>query len=203
MLIYGNRATKTGHQDLFGIKCPHCQTKDSLEMYAFSRYAHVFWIPFFPYKKEAVTQCNHCKQVLHKKEFTAELLEKYEEMKPNLKKTYWQFIGLVLFIALIGSIIYSNSQDDKRDNAYLTAPKTGDVYEVKLADGEYTLYKVSEVMDDSVYVLLNQYQTNKKTGLAKKEIQSNSSYLTDGYLPIAKKQLLAMKAKGEITGVNR
>jgi phage terminase large subunit GpA-like protein len=69
MIIYGQRATKTGHQSLYNTTCHHCNSKNSLEMYTFSRYFHVFWIPFFPYRKEALTQCNHCKQILNKKIF--------------------------------------------------------------------------------------------------------------------------------------
>ncbi len=203
MLIYGNRATKTGHQSLFGIKCPHCQTKDSLEMYTFSRYAHLFWIPMFPYKKEAVTQCNHCKQVLNKKEFTSDLMQQYEEMQANTKKPLWQFAGLGVFGGLIALGVYTAAQDDKKDITYLSAPKTGDVYEIKLGYREYTLYKVSDVLADSVYVMPNQFQTNKQSGLSKTEITKASSFIQDEYIPIAKKDLAAMKEKGEIISVNR
>ena len=203
MIIYGHRATKTSHQNLFGIKCPHCESRDTLEMYTFSRYAHIFWIPLFPYKKEAVTQCNHCKQVLTKKEFSSELLSKYDEVKANIKTPYWQFAGTALIALLIISGVYSGIQDDKKDNAFLTAPKAGDIYEIKTDKGQYTLYKVAEVKADSVFVLINQYETNKRTGLTKKEMTASDSYIQDEYLPIAKSELLKMKASGEIQSVKR
>ncbi len=203
MLIYGNRATKTGHQNLFGVKCQHCQTKDALEIYTFSRYAHLFWIPLFAYKKEAVTQCNHCKQVLNKKDFSADILSSYAEMKANIKTPWWQFIGLGLIGVLVALAINDSAENDKRDKALLAAPKAGDIYEIKLAAAEYTLYKVIEVTNDSVYVLVNQYQTNKQSGLNKSEITKPASFIEDGYLPFAKKDLTAMKEKGEITGVRR
>lgn len=203
MIIYGHRATKTSHQNLFGIKCPHCESRDSLEMYTFSRYAHIFWIPLFPYKKEAVTQCNHCKQTLTKKEFSPELLEKYDEVKTQVKTPYWQFAGSALIVLLIISGVYSGIQDDKKDNAFLKSPKTGDIYEIKTNKGQYTLYKVAEVKDDSVFVLVNQYETNKKTGLRQKEMVASESFIQDEYLPIAKSELLKMKVSGEIQSVKR
>ena len=203
MIIYGNKATKTGHQSLFGTKCSNCDTKDSLEMYTFSRYFHIFWIPVFPYKKEAVTQCNNCKQILNKKEFSSALLSQYEEMKVSSKTPYWQYIGLAVFGVLIFSIVYSIREDDKRDKAYLAAPKTGDIYEIKTIDGAYTLYKVSEVTADSVYVLFNQYQSNKQSGLSESKMTAASSFIQEDPMPIAKKDLAAMKEKGEIQGVNR
>jgi hypothetical protein len=203
MIIYGNKATKTGHQSLFGAKCSNCNTRDSLEMYTFSRYFHLFWIPVFPYRKEALTQCNHCKQVLNKKEFSADLLGQYEEMKMNIKTPYWQFIGAGLLAALIISISFSIKEDNKRDAAYLTAPKVGDVYEIKIAYKSYTLYKVSEVTADSVYVLFNKFESNKRTGLNQAKMNMPESFIEDEWLPIAKKDLLLMKEKGEIEEVRR
>ncbi|MGG9962884.1 zinc-ribbon domain-containing protein [Ferruginibacter sp. SUN106] len=203
MIIYGNKATKTGHQSLFNSKCSHCGTKGSLEMYTFSRYFHIFWIPVFPYRKEAVTQCNHCKQVLKKKEFSADLLSDYEEMKVNTKTPYWQFIGLLLFIFLIIAVVNSIREDNKRDIAYLTTPKTGDIYEIYTVGEGYTLYKVSDVKTDSVYVIFNKYQSNKKSGLNQSKMTEAGSFIEEEYLPIAKKDLLKMKDKGEIEGVRR
>jgi hypothetical protein len=203
MIVYGHRATKTGHQSLFGVKCGHCEAKDSLEMYTFSRYAHIFWIPLFPYKKEAVTQCNHCKEILSKKEFSSDLLAKYEEMKLNIKTPYWQFIGLAAIALLVTLGIYTGIQDDKRDKAFLNAPKPGDIYEIKTKGGQYTLFKVAEVKKDSVYVMFNQFETNKKSGLSSKEFIQEDSYVQDEYMPFSKSDLLKMKESGEIQGVKR
>jgi hypothetical protein len=172
-------------------------------MYTFSRYFHIFWIPVFPYKKEAITQCNHCKQILNKKEFSSDLLSQYEEMKANIKKPYWQYIGAVLFAVLIISVIASIREDNKKDIAFLNAPEKGDIYQIRTTDGQYTLYKVSEVKTDSVYVLFNEFQTNKQSGLRQSTMNAASSFITEDYLPIAKKYLLIMKEKGEIQGVNR
>ena len=188
---------------MFNAKCSHCGTKGSLEMFTFSRYFHIFWIPFFPYKKDAITQCNHCKQVLHKKEFSSELLSDYEEMKVNAKTPYWQFIGLVLFVVLVIAVVNSIREDNKKDIAWLSAPEKGDVYEIHTTDGTYTLYKVSEVTNDSVYVIFNKFQSTKRSGLTKSKMNEADSYIEEDYLAIAKKDLLKMKDKDEIEAVRR
>ncbi len=203
MVIFGHRATKTGHQSLFGTTCQHCGTKNTLEMYTFSRYFHVFWIPCFPYRKEAVTQCNHCKQVLHKKEFSADLLQSYEEMKANTKTPYWQFIGAVLFSVLIISVVLSIQEDNKKDNLYLGNPAVGDVYEIRTPTNQYTLYKVSKIVNDSIYVAINEYETNKLSGLEKAEMNSPSSFIEDELISLSIKQLTSMKGDGTIHRVRR
>jgi hypothetical protein len=203
MIIYGHKATKTGHQSLFGTKCSSCGTKDEIEMYTFSRYFHLFWIPVFPYRKEAVTQCNHCKKVLHKKEFSADLLSQYEEMKMNIKTPYWQFTGAGLLALLIIAITYSVKEDDKRDIAFLTAPRAGDIYEIKLSSNNYTLYKVLDVTPDSVYVLLNKFEATRQSGLSKMEMNEPGSFSEEEEMAIARKTLLSLKQSGEIESVRR
>jgi zinc-ribbon family len=203
MMIYGHKATKTGHHSLFGTKCSSCGTKDEMEMYTFSRYFHLFWIPVFPYRKEAVTQCNHCKQVLNKKQFSADLLSQYEEMKMNIKTPYWQFIGAGLLAVLIIAITFSVKEDNKRDMAYLAAPKAGDIYEIKLNSSSYTLYKVLDVTPDSVYVLFNKFETTRQSGLNKAEMNEPGSFSEEEGMAIAKKTLLSLKEKGEIESVRR
>jgi hypothetical protein len=205
MIIYGARSTKTGHHDLFGTKCSHCGNANTLELYTFSRYAHIFWIPLFPFKKDAVTQCNHCKQILSKKEFNAELLDKYNEVKANTKTPYWQFAGLVLIALGIVAGVYGEAQNNKEDNSFLTAPKSGDVYQVKTFGGNYTLYKVASVTPDSVYVMPNQYEVNKISGLRKSDMTDPANFITDEseLLAFSIKDLAKKKEAGEILRVIR
>ena len=203
MIIIGYKATETGHQHLLNIKCSNCGTKGSIEMKTFSNYFLVFLIPFCPYKKDASTQCSHCKQALYETQFSSELLSEYEAMKANAKKAYWQFSGLALFVMFIITVIYSLREDNKRDILWLSAPKKGDIYEIREKDATYTLYKVNEVTTDSVYVLFNKFQSDRQSGLTQSKMNEADSYITDDYLPIAKKDLLKMREEGEIQTVRR
>lgn len=107
MLLYGVKAAKTGHQDLYGIKCANCEAQGAMEMHSYSKYLHILRIPFIPFKKVVVTQCNRCRQVLSKKKFSPDLLNRLQEMKqPLIGIPLWQFTGLVIGSVSIALIIY-------------------------------------------------------------------------------------------------
>jgi hypothetical protein len=203
MIIVGSKETNIVHESLFNSKCSNCGSKGKMEMDIFSRYFHVFWIPVCPYQKYGVTRCNQCQQVLHQSQFSAVLLSEYKQMKVNAKKAYWQFTGAGLFILLMIAVFYSIKEDNKRDIMYLKVPQKDDIYEVYKADGNYTLYKVSEVTADSVYIILNKFESDKSIGLTQSKMNETDSYITGEYLPIAKKDLLKMKDKNEIKRVRR
>lgn len=66
MIFYGTKSTQIGTESLFD-KCSNCGTQNSLEMVVFQKYAHVYWIPFFPLGRTGATQCSNCKQVVQNK----------------------------------------------------------------------------------------------------------------------------------------
>jgi hypothetical protein len=106
MLLYGLKVTQTSQQNLFGVKCGHCNTQGSTEMCTFSKYLHVLRIPFFPVKKVAITQCNRCRQVCSKKNFSPDLQHRFNQMKSNIVTPYWQFTGIVLIFILAAMVLY-------------------------------------------------------------------------------------------------
>jgi len=48
MIIYGFKGTHLCTEALPGAACPACLAPNSLHTSLYSRYAHVYWIPFFP-----------------------------------------------------------------------------------------------------------------------------------------------------------
>jgi zinc-ribbon family len=84
MIIYGSKAKQLAKEALID-QCPNCKTQSSVELYIFQKYAHVFWIPFFPLAKTAVTQCTNCKQVLKQKEMPSTFQMSYENLKHQTK----------------------------------------------------------------------------------------------------------------------
>src|SRR6185369_8201835 len=100
MIVYGRKATQIA-KELIVEKCPNCGTMNSVELYVFQKYAHVFWIPFFPIGKTAVSQCAHCKQSLKLKEMPLELRTAYDHVKQQAKTPIWTFSGLALVVVLI------------------------------------------------------------------------------------------------------
>jgi hypothetical protein len=201
MIVYGSKATQLAKETIVD-KCPGCGTLNSVELYVFQKYAHVFWIPFFPMGKTGVSQCSHCKQALKLKEMPDGIRSAYENLKAQTKAPVWMFSGLALVAILITVGIINSKQNDARNAKLIAAPLAGDVYEVKTTDGQYTLYKVDNVKSDSVFYLVHQFQTNKSTGLGELKRKGEAAYVDDPY-GVTKSELKTMFDKGEIMDVDR
>jgi hypothetical protein len=200
MIIYGTKATLIGKETQFE-KCTNCGAQNSVELHMFQRYAHIFWIPFFPIGKTGVSQCGQCKQVLKLKEMPDNSLrDAYNRLKKDSKTPVWTFSGLAL-IAVIIAIGIVNSKQEHAKNAKLVAdPKKGDVYELNLGASSYTLYKVDDIVGDTVYIVQNLYETNKPSGL--RELKAKP-YAEDEVVPYSKAELKDLFEKDKITDVDR
>jgi hypothetical protein len=198
MIVYGSRSKELA-KDILTDQCPNCGKQNSIDMHVFQKYAHVFWIPIFPMGKTGVCQCDHCKQVLSLKEMPASLVISYNNLKEKAKTPIWMFSGLALLAILITIGIISGKKNDEKNAKLILSPKAGDIFEIKVSDNQYTLYKVNEVLGDSVFVQINDYETNKVTGLndLKKEAYSEE------VMGFSKAELKQMLEKGEIIDIER
>lgn len=196
MIIYGSRNKQLAKEHITE-KCPNCGTPNSIDMHVFQKYAHVFWIPFFPMGKTGASQCDHCKQVLQLKEMPSSLKTEYENLKSQTKTPIWTFAGLA-FIAVIITVGVINDKVKDQENAKLIlAPQAGDIFEIKNSNTEYTIYKVDEVKADSVFVLPSNYEVNKESGL---KVLKSKDFSTDRY---TKAELKEMLEKGNIINIDR
>ena len=198
MIVYGSRNKELLKEHLSD-KCPNCGTQNSIDLQVFQKYAHVFWIPFFPMGKTGISQCDHCKQVLKLKEMPSSLTTAYENMKAQTKTPIWTFAGLGLVAVLITIGVISDQRKGEKNAQLILTPKAGDIFEVKTEDNQFTLYKVYQVEGDSVFIQTSNYEVNKVTGLAnlKKKDYSSETY---GF---SKSELKEMLSKGEILDIDR
>ncbi len=201
MVIFGTKATQVA-TEIIPYNCAHCGTQNSIQMTLLQKYAHIFWIPFIPIGKTAATQCMHCKQVLEKKEFSSYLQNSYDSIKSKSKIPIWTFSGLLLFAALIIVGGISSKQSDERNAKLIAEPKVGDIYEIKVGYKIYTLYKVGNIAGDTVFVLANQFETNKRRGLSDLKRKGDLAFINEP-LPIHKADLKNMLEKREIVDIDR
>jgi hypothetical protein len=201
MIIYGSKATLVAAENTQET-CNNCGTQHSVQLSIFQKYAHIFWIPFFPIGKTAVTQCHHCKQVLKLNEFPPSLKLAYDNLKSNSKTPVWTFSGVALLAVFVVFSSYQSNLNDKRNAALILAPIHGDVFEIKTRDNQYTLYKVAKVQDDSVFIRFNQYETNKATGIPDLKRKGDAAYSEETF-SLSKSELKQMLEKGEITDIER
>ena len=201
MIIYGWKPTGIATENIRE-KCPHCGTPDSLQMDIYQKYAHVYWIPLFPIGKTAATQCSHCQQVLQKKEFPPDLQYAYETLKIHAKTPVWTFSGLGILALLIAWGIISSKQTDEKNARLILSPQKGDLYEISINTNRYTLYKVEKVAGDSVFLLFNQYESNKESGLSDLKNKGNEAFSTE-LMPLHKNELKTMLDLREIISIDR
>ena len=198
MVVYGTKASQLAKESVTE-KCPNCGTQNSIEMYVFQKYAHVFWIPLFPTGKTAVSECSHCKQVLKQKEMPAALKASYDNVKAQAKTPIWTFSGLALLAVLISFGVYTDKQNAALNAKLILEPRAGDIFEIKTVDNNYTLYKVTSVAGDSVLIAANNFETNKISGLRDLKVKGFSTELFSYH----KNELKTMLESGEIMDIER
>jgi len=200
MIIYGTRATQLAKVTISD-SCPQCQSNNTLDLYVFQRYAHIFRIPFFPVGKTGVSQCAHCKQVLRLREMPSPLRSAYTTLADKKKMPPWTFAGLALIgVLILGSLVQSR-RHDARTSERVKAPQAGDILEVRKSMSLYTLYKIAEVRPDSVAVLPLLYSVDNPSGLSK--LESGSYGYADEPKMYSRENLSVLLHAGEILDVIR
>lgn len=199
MIVYGTRAVHQKTEHIFE-PCPNCRTANSIQMNIYQRYAHVFWIPFFPIGKTGVSVCESCRQVLQLKQMPESLKPAYDNAKSNTRIPVWTFIGVFLIAAGIVAGVISEKQTAEKVGKLILAPKVNDVFEIKLKDEEFTLYKVTKVAHDTVYFVANKYTTNQESGLTDLRTKGYDESSTYG---VSIKKLAAMNKNNKILDIDR
>jgi hypothetical protein len=201
MIIYGTKAKQVA-KEIISEKCTNCGTQMSIDMHVFQKYAHIFWVPLFPIGKTGVSQCDHCKQVLKSNEMPSSIKIAYENLKGQSKTPIWMFSGLALIALIIISGTISSRNKDEKNAKLILAPQKGDIFEIKTKEKQYTIYKVDEVTTDSVFILVNSFETNLLKGLKDIKSKGESSFINDAY-GFSKKELKKMLEDGEILDIDR
>ena len=168
MIFYGTRASNLKNGQITNVDCPNCQTNTSMIYSVFGKYAHIYWIPFFPISKLTVTECTSCKKTYDYKELPQPIQTKIdrEKEKDVAKTPIWMFSGLILIGVLVAFGAYSSGETEKKEAEYLKAPKIGDIYRFESTAGYYSTMKVESVLKDSLHVYVNEMEVSKQSGIS-------------------------------------
>jgi hypothetical protein len=173
-----------------------------MEVHVFQKYAHVFWIPFFPLGKIGATCCSSCNRVWSEEQMTSGMKEAFNVVKKHSKKPIWMFSGMALVVLLIGWVVIEEKENQKKNVLMLQSPQKGDVIEYKTQNKYYSLLKIIDVNGDSLYVLPHLYESNQMSGIYDLKQKGEEGYDTTQIL-LFKSDLLEMHEKGDIVDVNR
>jgi len=195
---YGVKA-KHLTNEVIAAQCPACEKSDCIDMHVLQRYFQLYWIPFWPLEKTGVSYCNHCKQTLKLAEMPYPLRNGFHIMQAKTRTPMWTTTGLWLIIVFLSSALVYGFIDNARNAKLILSPLPGDVYEVKIKENKYTLYKVDQVIGDSVILHVNRYHIDSDLDFDK---IMDKDYSTSSF-KLSKTQLAAMVESHAILDVDR
>ncbi|GHU99587.1 hypothetical protein FACS1894159_03850 [Bacteroidia bacterium] len=178
VIFYGIRS-KAQRSVQTTYNCPHCGKERSIAVVPVWKYAHLFWVPFFPLWKSYVCLCTECDEVVEK---TIDMPITKEIKRQTSRLPWWTFSGLIIVALLVGwGVIQSKTRElsAQRDiKAKIENPQVGDVYQVRLDSCKYTLMRATAVRGDSIFVQFHEYYVDKGSDLPKLKRKRGSDYGT-------------------------
>jgi zinc-ribbon family len=105
LIFFGSRKAKIGSYDVFMYVCPYCEQNNSTTITVLATYYHIFRIPFFPYAKEAIANCNNCKSRRNELKFGPKLVQEFRETRKRFKYPWWTWTWTIIFVGLILTIV--------------------------------------------------------------------------------------------------
>lgn len=201
MILYGTNGTHYATEPLAGATCPACHAPEALQVGLVSRYAHIYWVPLFPYQKVAVTQCLHCQANWSEKELAPTLAPTVRAVKQRSRAPFWTWAGLAI-IAAVSLFGYLRSISDARtDEELLLSPHAGDIYTVRSDSSRmYSLLKVRQVGGNIVELVANEYETQDATPIT--SLNEPARYSKESFT-LTFLDLQIMRRKGQLTDVDR
>lgn len=200
MIFYGTNSSRLKDGQLPNVTCPNCENQTSMTYSVFGKYAYIYWIPIFPLGKVNVLECNHCKRTYKLKELPEQIQRKFETEK-HTGIPFLHFSGLAIILFIIGYITYSSSKHKEDEAEFIKTPAIGDVYSIKSeSPGHFTTMKVTEVKDDSIYVVFNDYEIDKRSAIYKIDKASNYGDYVDGY---TKEEIVSLYENKTIYNIDR
>ena len=201
MIFYGTNGTHLRTQELPGVACPACNARNSLRTSTYSRYAHVYWIPFFPYSKLTAVQCDACQGTWANKAVPASIAPAVREVQQQTHHPYWTWAGLAALVAIATFSFLASVRDHHTDEALLLEPRAGDIYTVRSdSAGMYSLMKVQRVGGNNVELVANEYQIDNNSPM--KELNSPEKYGKEPFT-LTRLELQIMRRKDQLTDVDR
>ena len=177
MIFYGTNASRLKDGRLNNVTCPDCNQQTSMNFSVFGKYFYIYWIPIFPIGKTNVLECNYCKRTYKLKELPEQIKQKFD-LEKHRGIPIKHFTGLGMITALIVWLSYANIKDKENEAIYIENPQVGDIYHAEGSTSNYyTSGRVIAIEKDSIFIIFNELETNKKSDVS--TIDKDSNYKTE------------------------
>ncbi|MFS4482160.1 hypothetical protein ACKGJY_04035 [Hyunsoonleella sp. 2307UL5-6] len=200
MIFYGTNSSRLKDGQLPNVTCPNCENQTSMTYSVFGKYAYLYWIPVFPIGKINVLECNSCKRTFKLQELPEQIQRKFETEK-HTGIPFLHFSGLAVIGLVIAYFSYSGAKHKEDEADYIKTPNIGDVYSIKAeAAGHFTTMKVTKIEGDSVFLVFNDYEIDKRSAIYKIDKSNNYTNSNDA---LTKEQLQFLYEEKEIFNIDR
>lgn len=151
--------------------CSACNG-DAQTFIAYQKYAHIYWIPFFPLTKQVFLKCSACNHLVERKDMTPEEQEAIARPFSKARTPVWSFSFCAVLAAIVGGGIYIDQRNQNRTVAFHKDPKAGDLV-VLLGQADpahpYMVARVNKIEGESLDLSFSNYAYTTLDG-AKKDI---------------------------------
>lgn len=154
--------------EAIGSKCTNCNSDELMIVDVFARYFGILWIPVLPLGKKVQVTCPKCGHQPELQTLPQPFVLECEQLKDINTSPRYLFTGSVLLMLVAVFFIFRSLDGVDNGNnveTYLHQPERGDVYEIKTDDGKYSLLKILEVKEDSLFVVFHNGETENKSEL--------------------------------------
>ena len=196
MIFYGTNSSTLKTGTLRNVTCPHCEKDATMSYTIFGRYFYLYWIPIFPIGRTNIVECSYCKATYDLKDTDKAILTKFQQEQDRnpTKNPIKLYSGLIIGAIITVGIIAFGMKASADSKDFAKNPKVGDVFYETTASGKFSTSKVTKIDKDSVYVLQNNIETDKKTDV------DNSCVTEKKYeypYAMTRKQVIDFAAKGD------
>jgi len=177
VIFYGTSNT-TKECGEVSMACTHCGSLTSSVTKVFN-YFYLYWVPIIPLTTQVATSCTNCKHFLYGKDIPEASRKKAVEATKDHKRPFYHYIGAIIIACLIAFGVSSSQKSDKERAIFVSSPKVGDVYVIKVDDYlqqnteekhpdelDYTLMELQQIQDGiAVFSLANSTFSSPRSGL--------------------------------------
>ncbi|SEC47907.1 hypothetical protein SAMN04489761_3107 [Tenacibaculum sp. MAR_2009_124] len=200
MIFYGTKGSHIhSERTSKGVECDNCEEVVPHNISVYGKYVYLYWIPVFPIGKRAFSECTNCKVTNDFSGMNEKLKQHSLDIKKHTKTPVWYWSGLGIFALLIFFVFYYAQQHEKDKVIYIASPEKGDIIEYKPSDF-YSTLKIVEVTKDSVYVVQNNYEIERRSKLYKIDKVENYGNVHSSF---SKKEYKAMFENRAFLDVDR
>jgi hypothetical protein len=151
LFLRGTRTARIKVYEIHDIPCHNCKDFD-LTLVISREYFHIWFVPIAPSGvKTTKIYCHGCSQFMRSDSLTRE----YES---KTRTPFYLYTGMILGVLAILMLVAALSFSAYSNKVYITQPRMGDVYELKLDSpytGMYSFLRVMRVDKDSVVLIEN------------------------------------------------